>query len=63
MIETRPATHSRTKSRATLNGVVLAITDLNPFVFSKILRERRKRDPRRAHLERLEQALKAAVRK
>jgi hypothetical protein len=63
-IETRPAVHARTKSRATLNGIPLTIVNLDPIRFARLLRERRrKRDPRRERLERAEQALKAAVHK
>lgn len=63
MMETRPlAGRAAATSKASLNGIRLTIVNLDPFVFAKILRERRrKRDPRRARLERAEHALKAAA--
>ncbi len=63
-IETRPARGPATTSKASLNGIRLSIINLDPVRFARLLRDRRrKRDPRRARLDRAEAALKAVVRK
>ena len=62
--ETRPVQGpTRAASTASLNGIRLTIVNLDPIRFARALRERwRMRDPRRARLDRAEQALKAVTR-